>query len=445
LLALSIAATSASAAVKFNRINTDAGGPDPQTVTVRTPDGVLHVLYPTSTQRGGVDGLATLTISPSGKVGAPVQALSGWQAGFPGFVQIAPGQLEAFFGAISPGNESSLWGISSSDGGATWSAPGDVRSASNEALAYGSEITAQMTGSTPVLTVPQAGNLIVQQGLGPTSSTTQLNDTSDGSVGGVETAVDAASGQVIASWQSIAGNPKDFMQAAAPTPGSAQAVPGQSKPTIVIAGRDSGAGVFGAYTTDGKHVRLIRYGGGSVAVGSLKNFPAQALGVATSLDGRVWVMWGNDQVHGGVAVTRSNKAVTRFEPIQHLKPNPGSLYRLSGDGRLGPLDLLVDQIPDVSPIQQAGSFYGRALPVMSAGVSAKPKKNKKGNIVSYSVKVTVTDAGDAVSGATVTIGGKTAKTNSKGVAAFTLPASPKKVSLSVTQPGYNTLKKKVTL
>ena len=39
--------------------------------------------------------------------------------------------------------------------------------------------------------------------------------------------------------------------------------------------------------------------------------------VATGLDGRLWVMWGD--VNGSasrIAVTRSNKAGTKFEPIQ---------------------------------------------------------------------------------------------------------------------------------
>ena len=43
-------------------------------------------------------------------------------------------------------------------------------------------------------------------------------------------------------------------------------------------------------------------------------------------------MWADDS-GGGVAVTRSNKAVTRFEPIQHLKLKSAVIYRVSGDGR----------------------------------------------------------------------------------------------------------------
>jgi hypothetical protein len=437
---------SAFAAPKFVRLDNDAGGALPTTVAVRTSDGFLHVLYPTSPQRGGVDGLATLPISSTGKIGPTVQALSGWQAGIPGFVTSGPGQLAAFFGAISPppGNVSSVWAINSSDGGATWAAPADVKSSSNEALAYGSDITARLMGSTPVLTVPQAGNLIIQQGLGPTSSTYQLNDASNGSLGGVESAVDASTGQVVVSWQSIAGNPTEFIDTAAPSPGTAQPVPGQSKPTIVLAGRDSGAGVFGAYTTDNTHVDLLRYGGGSVKVGKAKNINAKTLGVATGPSGRIWVMWGSDNVGGGVAVTRSNMAVTKFEPIQRLKLNSGSLYSITGDGRLGPLDLLVDQIPNTSPIQSAGAFYTHALPVLSASASVT-KVKKKGKVTSFIIVVKVTDAGDPVKAAAVTGAGKAA-TNAKGIAVLKVPASfPGPAKLTVTKPDYQTLRLKVKL
>jgi hypothetical protein len=77
---------------------------------------------------------------------------------------------------------------------------------------------------------------------------------------------------------------------------------------MVIAGRDKGPGVFAGYTTDGKHVRLIRYGGGTVAVGSVASATPGVIGVATGLDGRMW-MWGSD--NGKIALTRSNRAVTR--------------------------------------------------------------------------------------------------------------------------------------
>jgi hypothetical protein len=200
--------------------------------------------------------------------------------------------------------------------------------------------------------------------------------------------------------------------------------------------------VFGAYTPDGSHVRLLRYGGGSIAVGSRAGTTPKALVVATGPNGRIWVMWGDD-AGGGIALTRSNKAVTRFEPIQHVDPNVSDLWRIAGDGRLGPLDLLVDALPNVKgPIPPTGLYYARVLPVLSAAVAVKAIKNKVGVVVAHTVAVTVTDAGDPVAGATVSLAGKTKKTGGSGLA--TLVLTGKGGTLTVSAPGYQPLKQSVT-
>ena len=86
--------------------------------------------------------------------------------------------------------------------------------------------------------------------------------------------------------------------------------------------------------------------------------------------------------------------MTRFEPIQRVEPKAGSLYRIQGDGRLGPLDLLVDEIPDgTGPVQPAGIYDARVLPVLSATVSVSAAKK------AHKRTVGVTDAGDPVAGA----------------------------------------------
>jgi hypothetical protein len=250
----------------------------------------------------------------------------------------------------------------------------------------------------------------------------------------------------VAAWDSIAGNPKLYLQGASPSVGALQAVPGQNRNIQQLAGRDSGPGVFGAYTADGRHVRLLRYGGGSIAVGSLKTTQAKVLGVATGPEGRIWVMWGDDS-GGGVAVTRSNKAVTRFEPIQRLKPNSAVIYRVSGDGRLGPLDLLVDQVPNVKgSIPPPGVYHGHTLAVLSAQVSVKPIKSKKLVVIGHTVTVTVTDAGDPVAGAKVKLDNSTLTTNTKGVAQFKFGSKVKgKLGLTVTHAGYWPLTETVKL
>ena len=207
-------------------------------------------------------------------------------------------------------------------------------------MAFGdSNLTLQVSNGTPVLTAGCCGNIVIQQGFGAGSPTYQLTNTSDDAAGNTASALDAKTGAVVASWDSNAGSGGIWLQQAAPTVGAAQKAPipsqyGTGAP-LILAGRDAGPGVFAAYAADfgpTTHVRLLRYGGGSVAVGSVKGLHAAVSGVATSLDGRLWVIWaGEINGHGITAFTRSNKAVTRFEPIQtrpfHLgdscSPSPG--------------------------------------------------------------------------------------------------------------------------
>jgi hypothetical protein len=444
VVAAALAGTGAAAAAPtFTRISSVSSGAIPSYGMTRTADGVLHLVYQTAPT-----GLAAETISPSGHIGVETTALSAWQAGHPGLVLLPNGMLEAIFGAIAPSPvlTSSVWGITSADGGATWSAPANVRGGGAlEALAYGSDVTVQMAGSTPVVTLPQAGGLVVQQGLGAGSPAALVTNSSNNAAGNVNSAVDAAAGAVVAGWQSLAGSAGgDYMQQVAPSVGASQLVPGQLRNQLVVAGRDTGPGVFAAYTSDGKSVRLVRYGGGTVAVGSLAAVTPTVLGVATGLDGRIWVMWGSDST--GIAVTRSNKAVTKFEPIQYVKYFPSALGRLGGDGRLGPLDLLADVIPPAKsgPVPPIGTFYARVLAMLTAATQAIPVKNGKGEVVAHTIVVTVTDAGDPVAGAKVTVAGKTKSTNASGIAKLSAPASGT-VTVTVTSPGYSVLTKSVTL
>jgi hypothetical protein len=420
---------------QFKRLDSVKATTSQAVATARTADGVLHLAYQTLSGTS-VTGLSTMAISPSGKAGPAASVVSGWPAGQPGLLALPGGTLETVFGAISPNNESGVWGVSSTNGGVGWTAPAVVGAGGQyESLAYGADVTGAVSGTQPVLALPSAGNLVVQSGLGGGAATAVITTQADGSTTDADLAVDAASGQVVAGWPSVAHEPTLYLQGVAPGIGSAEKVPGQSRNAVVLAGRDSGPGVFAAYTTDGKHVRLMRYAAGSVAVGSRAGTTAKVLGVATGPAGRIWVMWGDDS-GGGVAVTRSNKAVTRFEPIQQVALNPLSLYRLQGDGRLGPLDLLADAIAGKGPAV-SGLYYARVLPVFSTTVAVQALKNGKGAIVGHKLTATVTDAGDPVSGATVSAGGKQAKTGSKGSAVLSFGASTVgALKLTVTAPGY---------
>ncbi len=420
----------------------------------RTGDGTLHLVFETNTNWGNsANGVGALSISPSGHVGAQVQALSwtgvtgGSPNGIPGLAVLPGGSLEATFGG-SPSGDDGPWGIASSDGGSTWSAPADVGSGSME---FGdSYVPLAVSNGTPVLAAGCCGGIVIQQGFGTGAPTYLLTNANDNAAGQQSLAVDATTGAVIAGWDSNAGSGGLWLQQVAPTTGTAVKTPvpsqyGTGEP-LIVAGRDTGSGVFAAYpgnyaTTT--HMRLLRYGGGSVAVGSVKGLRATDWGVGTGKDGRIWVIWAGEINGKGItAVTRSNKAVTRFEPIQQYASNWSYLFTLSGDGRLGPLDLVIGGTPAVKTGQGVGGiYYARILPELTATASVKDLGGGK-----FKLTEKVTDAGDPVAGATASAQGHTNKTNAKGTATLTISGSAgAHVTVTVTSPGYRGAKMSVKL
>lgn len=417
----------------------------------RTADGTLHLVFQTSTTAGmSANGVGALSISPSGHVGPAVQALS-WSApnGIPGLAVLSGGALEATFGG-SPSGDDGPWGITSSNGGSTWSAPVNIGSGSMKA--GDSHVNVVNSNGTPVLSAGCCGGIVIQQGFGPGAPTSQVTNASDGAAGNVDSAVDAATGAVVDSWDSADGSGGHWFQQVAPTQAPAVNAPDPSQfgsgLPLIIAGRDSGPGVFAAYPANNSastQIRLLRYGGGSVAVGRVKGLRAPVVGDATGPDGRIWVFWyGNIGSQGIIAVTRSNKAVTQFEPIQQFHfANWPYLFVLQGDGRLGPLDMLINGTAPSPPGQPLvnGIYWSRMRPQLSATASAHKIKAGK-----FKVKVSVSDAGDPVSGATVSAGGQNATTKAKGDAKLTVAgASGDHVNAKVSAPGYPAIHKRVTL
>lgn len=440
--------------LKLQRIATTAatGGAE-GAAFIRTADGTLHLVYSTQLAwSGGFDGLGALSIAPAGTVLPAVQAVPGWHATDPGLFVTATGALTAVFGGSPDSGGTSYvgpWSVVSSDGGHTWSTVGDVGSHADEAFA--GAVTAHLLGATPVITLAAAGGLTLQSGFGPGSPASPL--TLPGApIGAVESAQDASTGELVASWYTAVNHGGLWLQGVAPAVQPPQEIAGafdswgDQQRQVTLASLDNGPGVYAAYSPDGKRVRLIAYGAAtSIPVGKLKSVPAVETDVATGPEGRVWVMWGTGQApdskFGRIAVTRSNKARTSFEPVQVFDIDPGTLWRLYGDGRLGPLDLLTNLTPNVTPAAPTGIFYARVRPVLTADLGAK--QVKKGT---YKVGVRVTDAGDPVPGADVTVNGSHAKTNMAGTAKVSVTGDAgDTVHVTVTAPTYRPLTTSTTL
>ena len=117
-------------------------------------------------------------------------------------------------------------------------------------------------------------------------------------------------------------------------------------------------------------------------------------------------MW---EQNGTIFAARTNRAASRLGAVNAIRPPSGaSIYRLNGEGSAGPLDLIAN-------MQAAGgqAFWHQQV---------WPKLSLSGSRSGTKIVFRVTDAGDAVAGATVKAGGKTLKTNATGRA--TLAKAP---------------------
>jgi hypothetical protein len=179
-------------------------------------------------------------------------------------------------------------------------------------------------------------------------------------------------------------------------------------------------------------VRLWRVGSSAVRVvpGSSG---ANDTAVSAGPDGRLWIAWYNESKNT-VSVVRTNKADSAFGPVQTYGTAcfEHGLLGLSG-GEFGRLTMGLECVNQHAKLEMFVTQSVVPL-VLSPGVRAIP------NTAAHTVTFRVTDAGDAVVGATVVVHGKIAKTNAAGTVAFTFPKGTPigKYPVAATAPNYAT-------
>ena len=257
-----------------------------------------------------------------------------------------------------------------------------------------------------------------------------------------ELVTDQKTGSVVVSGVTIASSGGTYVRRLLPAPGPVMVLPSSTDPrSSGEAARTRAGGVYIAWAdVSGQAVKLTRYQGGSrtLAQGPI---PGGGLGwaaanVFAAPGGRLWVVWWGDRSNS-LFVTRSNEAVSGFEPVQTLvlpDPStdtgivPGS--QIQGNGLAGPLDLFADTSVGNQP--ETGFVYTRvrALFALHESVATYVKGAK-----TAPVKLTVLDAGDPVRGVQITVGRQHPLTGASG--SVTLQLAPGgSYKASATAPGY---------
>src|SRR6185437_15432836 len=164
-----------------------------------------------------------------------------------------------------------------------------------------------------------------------------------------------------------------------------------------IAARLGAPGTFVAYTgLTNQAIKLYQYGGGTRTI--VKG-PYRIAKVFAGPAGRLWMLWGD--ANYGVWATRSNKAVTRWEPVQKLAlpKNVTAFYNAQGEGSGGPLDAFVDLL-----IGTNDRGFWRTH-VLARDALAESTSYQSGGAKGKSAKLAfhATDAGDPLTGAIIVV------------------------------------------
>lgn len=238
---------------------------------------------------------------------------------------------------------------------------------------------------------------------------------------------DALTGRIWAAWYSNAS--ADALagvqvQSVLPTLGARTQAPGSvtaggsknPRQRVPLVSR-SGGGVWTAYLQGYPRATSIRLW----QVGTTKSLTipnsgnASLVTLSAAPGGRLWAAW-YDATSGTIRAVRSNPAVTAFGAQRVIKApaRPGggtTVWTMVGNGARGPLDIVTTATTG-SGTNKLQLWHQQVAPALT--VKAAPGTVRSSRPAS--ITVTVTDAGAAVPGATVTVLGRVYRTNSRGVA-----------------------------
>jgi hypothetical protein len=411
---------------------TDSEGRNIDEVGVaRTSDDVLHVLW--RVRAGTNQEEIRSTPVDDEDVGEASVAAAGWASvGNPAVVVTDTG-LRVFFPGLtgSDANADGMQSASSDDKGEVWSEQGSRVSSSTSAMPDGTGAAVRQDG-TPAFAYAYSFALGLHFGLDP--ATPDIDLLTDAACCDYlpNLAFSEEDGDGYIAWYS---NVEDqvglWVQQIWPTTGTATAVPESAldgkaiTPTqrTPLAARVGREGTYVAYCSGYptcEKVLLWQIGEDEpveIATGS----DIEAVNLAADPDGRLWVMW-EDTTENSLFAVRSNEDATEFGEIVAFSPAPDTdtVWKLQGNASSDLLDVFASfTTPD-----SLATWHAQVEP----GLTVETKKAKK------NVTFTVTDAGEPVKGAKVTLKKKTVTTNAKGQATTTFT----KATATVTAPGYST-------
>jgi hypothetical protein len=262
----------------------------------------------------------------------------------------------------------------------------------------------------------------------------------------VNEATNSQTGDVYGGWYQFFSKPAsidgayvaDFSANSAPkkVPGSGTNTSGHPIQRLAMASPAGRGGIYAALCSDSypcRTVELWRYGSKKVQI-----VPGSSLATSVALSagpaGRLWLAWWNSTTNR-VYTVRTNEADNSFGPVEsYAAPNGctgigGSTIAITG-GSSQRLDVVLT-------CYTSGVIHAvatQSLTALHLAASTSSLSGEKGGSISY----VITDAGDPVQGAGVTVDSHQGKTNKSGRITYTFPKGSKTGTfpVKVTKANY---------
>jgi hypothetical protein len=381
----------------------------------RTRDGTLHVAWHRRIASSSTYDLLTTPVSPAGAVGASVPVVTGWVSiGGPTLLAEGDGLALFFSGprTNTTGDPTDGLDVAFSGGGQIWRVD-------NAAIAVGDFVSARdasvaAVGSTFLESWYAGQETVVHAGIYEPTAPNQRGY-GDGANQGVASDGTTA---LVAWCTDVQGPNGVFVQPIDPGSGApagpASLMPGSTDVNSGVAETSCPASarvpivarVGGGYyvvSTDGTRrvVRVWRVGTASSATLAAGTSFKQQLALTSAPDGRIWVGWIDGEK---LTLRRSNKAATVFGATVTVRASPpssaGSVYQLD-------LSAQADRVDAVARTDGTGAgpalYHTQSYPGLTLSATGSRRASFR-----------VTDAGDPVAGATITVAGRKLTTSAQG-------------------------------
>jgi hypothetical protein len=277
----------------------------------------------------------------------------------------------------------------------------------------------------------------------PATAADQQISTRVGDAGSVGAATDMGNQDAYAAWTRFFSKPatQDGLWAADLTKGSAPLKAPDTGTNLVasfpepvaIAGPTGRSGIYLAYCNNASpcsRVELWRYGD-KTAKTVPKSTSPRSVALSAGPSGRLWIAWWSSK-NGTVRVVRTNEAGNAFGPVEtHAGPHGctsdgnGTIKLSSGSQQR--LDVAMSCYDYISAHGAVHASATQSLVPLQVAATTVSVNRKQGGSVTYRVS----DVGDAVVGATVTVDGKKGTTNKKGQITFHFPKGSRTGSFKV--------------